>query len=128
MHLLWDEFRTALPLIFDGNATLMQIIGFTLEVAAIATACALVIGLPLALAIGLGRFRGRRVLQILANASLGLPPAVVGVFLFLLFSPRAPLGSLQLIWTRKAVFIAQTVLALPSVVALGAAAFQGLPA
>jgi tungstate transport system permease protein len=86
-----------------------------------------VIGLPLALVIGLGRFRGRGVLRGLANASLGLPPAVVGVVLFLLFSPNAPLGSLQLIWTRNAVFIAQTVLALPSVVALGAAAIQGLP-
>ena len=127
MHLLWEEFRHALPLIWGGNATLWQIIGFTLQVAVIATACAAVIGLPIALVIGLGRFRGRGALQVLANASLGLPPAVVGVVLFLLFSPTAPLGSLELIWTKRAVFIAQTVLALPSVVALGAAAIQGLP-
>src|ERR1700739_3034045 len=112
MHLIWEEIRHALPLIFHGNATLWQVIGFTLQVAAISTACAAVLGLPLALAIGLGRFRGRRALQVLANASLGLPPAVVGVLLFLLFSPNAPLGSLELIWTRRAVFIAQTVLAL----------------
>ena len=85
------------------------------------------IGLPLGLAIGLGRFRGRRVLQILANASLGLPPVIVGLFLFLLFVPQGPLGSLHLPLTRKAVFIAQTVLALPYVVALSAAAIQGLP-
>ena len=127
MHLIWEEIRHALPLIWGGNATLWQIIGFTLEVAAIATALAALIGLPIALVLGLGRFRGRRALQVLANASLGLPPAVVGVFLFLLFSVGAPLGSLQLIWTTRAVFIAQTVLALPSVVALGAAAIQGLP-
>lgn len=127
MHLLWDEFHRALPLIFDGNATLWQIIGFTLQVAAIATACAAVIGLPIALVIALGRFRGRRALQVLANASLGLPPAVVGVVLFLLFAPQGPLGSLELVFTKRAVFVAQTVLALPSVVALGAAAIQGLP-
>jgi tungstate transport system permease protein len=127
MHLIWEEIRHALPLIFHGNATLVRIVGFTLEVAAIATVLAAVIGLPIALALGLGRFRGRRALLVLANASLGLPPAVVGVFLFLLFSRQAPLGSLELIFTQRAVFIAQTVLALPSVVALGAAAIQGLP-
>ena len=63
----------------------------------------------------------------LANASLALPPVLVGAFLFLLFLPQAPLGSLQLIRTRRAVFIAQTILALPYVVALTAAAIQGLP-
>ena len=66
-------------------------------------------------------------LQILANASLGLPPVVVGVFLYLLLIPHAPLGSLGLIWTKRAVFIAQTILALPFTVALSAAAIQGLP-
>ena len=40
---------------------------------------------------------------------------------------QAPLGSLRLIWTRGAVFIAQTILALPYVVALSAAAIQALP-
>ncbi len=57
-----------------------------------------------------------------------MPPVLVGVFLYVLFLPQAPLGSLQLIWTRRAVFIAQTILALPFIVALTAAAVQGLPA
>jgi len=96
-------------------------------VAVVATVIAAVIGLPIGLVIGLGRFRGRRALQILANASLGLPPVIAGLFLFLLFVPRAPLGSLDLLLTKKAVFIAQTVLALPYIVALTAAAIQGLP-
>jgi tungstate transport system permease protein len=41
------------------------------------------------------------------------------------FSVRGPLGSLQLIYTRRAVFVAQAILALPFVVALSAAALQG---
>jgi tungstate transport system permease protein len=51
---------------------------------------------------------------------------IVGVFLYVLFLPRAPLGSVQLIWTREVVFIAQTILALPFTIALTAAAVQGL--
>lgn len=127
MQLLWEVLKRAVPQIWHGNPYLLDVIWFTVQVAVVATALACLIGLPLALVIGLGRFRGRRLLQILANASLGLPPVVVGFFLFLLFVPQGPLGSLHLPTTRRAVFIAQTVLALPYVVALGAAAFQGLP-
>ena len=127
MRLLWDELSRAVPMIVHGNPTLLSVIWFTIQVAVIATTSAAVIGLPIALAIGLGRFRGRRTLQILANASLGLPPVVAGFFLFLLFVPQGPLGALHLNITRSGVFVAQTVLALPYVVALSAAAIQGLP-
>jgi tungstate transport system permease protein len=128
MRLLWDELRHAVPMIVHGNPYLLSIIWFTLQVAAIATAAATVIGLPIGLALGLGRFRGRRAVQLLANASLALPPVLVGVVLYLLLLPQAPLGSLHLIWTKRVIFIAQTILALPYIVALSAAAVQALPA
>ncbi len=127
MHLLWEVLNRAVPLIVHGDPYLLSVIWFTLQVVAIATVASAVIGLPIGLAIALGRFPGRRALQILANAGLALPPVVAGFFLFLLFVPQGPLGALHLPITRKAVFVAQTVLALPYVVALSAAAFQGLP-
>ena len=127
MYALWGTLKAAVPLIVHGNPYLLSIIGFTLQVAAIATGIATVIGIPIGLVLGLGRFRGRRVMQVFANASLGLPPVLVGLFLLLLFVPQGPLGSFNLPITRRAVLIAQTVLALPYVVALTAAAVQGLP-
>lgn len=127
MHLIWDELRVAMPLIWHGNPYLFSIIWFTLQVAALATAMATLIGLPIGLALGLGRFRGQNILRSLANASLALPPVLVGAILYLLMVPQAPLGSLQLIWTRQAVVIGQTILALPFIVALSAAAIQALP-
>jgi tungstate transport system permease protein len=127
MRLLWEEFQRALPLIWGGNDYILSVTWVTVRVALISTGIALVLGLPVALALGLGRFRGRRTLQILANASLGLPPVIAGLFLFLLFIPQGALGSLELVFTLKAVYVAQTVLALPYVVALTAAAIQGLP-
>lgn len=127
MRLIWEEIQRAVPMILHGNPTLFSVIGFTLQVAVVATAAATLIGLPIGLAIGLGRFRGRQVLRVLANVSLAIPPVLVGVFLFVLFSPQAPLGSLHLIYTRRVVFVAQTILALPFVVALTSAAVQGLP-
>jgi tungstate transport system permease protein len=124
---MWEMLRGAFPLILHGDPYLFSIIWFTIQVAAVATVIAAAIGLPIGLALGLGRFRGRRLLQIFANASLALPPVLVGLFLFLIWVPQGPLGSLHLIWTKRAVFIAQTVLSLPYIVALTAAAIQGLP-
>jgi tungstate transport system permease protein len=49
------------------------------------------------------------------------------VILFELFAVHAPLGGLQLIFTRRVVFVGQSILALPYIVALSAAAVQGLP-
>ena len=127
MDLLWRELRTAVPLILHGDPYLFGVISFTLQVAVIATAVATAIGVPLGLGIGLGRFPGRGVIRVLANASLGLPPVIVGLVLFLVFVPRGPLGPLHLNTTRTGVLVAQSILALPYTVALTAAAVQALP-
>jgi tungstate transport system permease protein len=126
VKLLWEELRGAFPLIFHGDPELLHVLWFTLQVAAVAAGLATLIGVPIGIAIGLGRFRGRRLVQLGANAGLGLPPALVGAALFLLFVPGSLLGSLHLIWTRRAIFLAQTILALPYTIALTAAAVQAL--
>jgi tungstate transport system permease protein len=53
---------------------------------------------------------------------------VVGLVLALLFFRQAPLGGLNLIYTVNGVIVAQTVLALPVVIALTAAAVHAVPA
>jgi tungstate transport system permease protein len=87
---------------------------------------AVVIGLPIGLALGLGRFRGRGTAMVAANAGLGLPPVIVGLVLALLMFPAAPLGRFHLLFTLRGVYVAQSVLALPIIVALTAAAVSDL--
>jgi len=127
MDYLWDQLRQAIPLVVHGNAYIRAVTWVTIRVALISTGTALVIGLPMGVALALGRFRGRRVLRSLANASLALPPVVVGVVLVILFVPNGVFGSLNLAFTLKAVYIAQTILALPYIVALTPAAIEALP-
>ena len=64
------------------------------------------------------RFPGRRLLILLANAFLGLPPVVVGLALYLLLSRSGPLGVLALLFTPGAMVIAQALLATPIITAL----------
>lgn len=127
MAYLWEQLRAALPLIVQGNGDILALVWVTIRVALVSTGCALVIGLPIGLALGLGRFRGRRALHILANASLALPPVLVGVGVLVLLAPQSVFGSLRIEFTLRAVYVAQTVLALPYIVALTPAAIQGLP-
>ncbi len=127
MAYLWSQIRTAVPLIVDGNPYILGLIWVTLRVALVSTGIAVVIGLPIGLAIGLGRFRGRRVLHSLANASLALPPVIVGVWVLVLLLPQGLFGSLDYAFTLRAVYVAQTILALPYIVALTPAAIQGQP-
>ncbi|HUA70193.1 MAG TPA: ABC transporter permease [Solirubrobacteraceae bacterium] len=127
MGYVWDQLRGAIPLIAHGDPYIMGLLWVTLRVAFVSTAAALVVGLPIGLALGLGRFRGRRTLQILANASLALPSVVVGIGVLLLLLPQGAFGSLRIEFTLQAVYIAQAVLALPFIVALTPAAIQGLP-
>lgn len=126
MGFLWSQLRLAVPLIYHGDAYIWGVTWVTLRLAFVSTAAATVIGLPLAVTLGLGRFRGRRLLQALANASMALPSVVVGVFVLILLLPGGVLGSLRIEFTLQGVYIAQTLLALPFIVALGAAAIQGL--
>jgi tungstate transport system permease protein len=127
MHYLYEQLRGAIPLIAHGNPYIFDLLWATVRVALISTSIALVIGLPIGVALGLGQFRGRRALQLLANASLALPPVVVGIAVLLLVLPEGVLGGLRIEFTLRAVYIAQAVLALPYIVALTPAAIQGLP-
>jgi tungstate transport system permease protein len=123
----WGQaFRQAWDLIVTGQ--LNNILWVTLKVAAIPTAIALVIGLPIAVALGIGRFRGRGALTAIANAGLGLPPVIVGLLFVLLSLPvNGPLAGLHILFTLRGVYVVQTVLALPVVIALSASAMRALP-
>jgi len=101
-----------------ASRELWDIIGLSLAVSLAATAVAAVLGLPLGVALAIWRFPGRRTLVVVTNALLGLPPAVVGLALYLALSHSGPFGELGLLFTPAAMIIAQAVLALPIVTAL----------
>ena len=90
----------------------------SLGVSLAATAVAAALGLPLGVALAIWRFPGRRTLVVVTNALLGLPPAVVGLALYLALSHSGPFGALGMLFTPAAMIVAQAVLALPIVTAL----------
>jgi tungstate transport system permease protein len=106
---VWAAFETA---------ELGHIVGLSLTVSLSATVVAAVVGLPSGAALAVCRFPGRRMLVLLTNAFLGLPPVVVGLALYLMLSRSGPLGALTLLFTPGAMVLAQAVLATPIITAL----------
>ena len=49
---------------------------------------------------------------------MGLPPVVVGLFVYLMLSRSGPLGILELLYTPTAMIIAQVILIIPIIASL----------
>ncbi|MGZ3341748.1 MAG: ABC transporter permease [Reyranella sp.] len=101
-----------------GSTEFARIVALSLGVSLSATALAILLGLPLGASLAVFRFPGRRLLIVVVNALLGLPPVVVGLALYLVLSRTGPLGELRLLFTPGAMVLAQAVLATPIVAAL----------
>ena len=108
----------AAGLVLNLDPRLTEIIGLSLEVSFIAVIIASIIGLPLGAAVALFKFRGSLVLAIILNALMGLPPVVVGLIVYLLISRSGPFGVFGLLFTPKAMIIAQVILVTPIIAAL----------
>jgi tungstate transport system permease protein len=113
-----------LRLVATLDLRLWEIVGLSLTVSLSAVICATLLGLPLGAAIAVGRFPGRQAVIVVLNALMGLPPVVVGLFVYLLLSRAGPLGELGLLFTPPAMVIAQTILIVPIIAALARQAVE----
>lgn len=121
MEFLIIAFKKAFYLIIHLDKELLGIITLSLKVSLSALLIASILGIPLGTFLGIKNFPGKNVITILLNTGMGLPPVVVGLFLYMLFSRSGPLGFLQLLYTPTAMIIAQFLLAFPIVTALSQA-------
>ena len=118
MDSILEGFSRAFFLIVHLDAELLQIIFLSLKVSGAALIIATAVGLPVGAFIGLRKFPGRGLIISILNSFMGLPPVVVGLFVYLIISRSGPLGFIGLLYSPSAMIIAQTILAFPIVAAL----------
>ena len=104
---------SALQLVLSGDPVLLAIVRLSLIVSLSAVLLAALIGVPFGASLALIQFPGRQAVIVVLNALMGLPPVVVGLAVFLALSRTGPLGSWGLLFTPKAMVVAQTVLVAP---------------
>jgi len=117
---------SALQLVLSADPALMAIVGLSLMVSLSAVGLAALIGLPIGAMVALLRFPGREATIVALNALMGLPPVVVGLAVYLLLSRSGPLGSWGLLFTPKAMVIAQAILVTPIIAALSRQTIEDL--
>jgi tungstate transport system permease protein len=108
-----EALRAALRQIVNLDPQLIQIIALSLKVTLSAVAIATIIGFAVGGVLAVYRFPGRGALAVIINASMGLPPVVAGLFVYLFISNAGPLGVLRLLYTPEAMIIAQVILVIP---------------
>ena len=118
MSSIIESLSRALFLILHLDKELLGIIFLSIKVSCSALLIATAVGLPAGAFIALKRFPLRSVAVSLLNTFMGLPPVVVGLFLYLILSRSGPLGFMGLLYTPSAMIIAQAILALPIVASL----------
>ncbi len=101
-----------------SDPALVEIVALTLRVTGTALLISSAIGVPLGALFGLAHFWGKRAVTALLYTGMGLPPVVVGVFVYVLLSRSGPFGALGWLFTPAAMIAAQVVIAFPLVTGL----------
>jgi tungstate transport system permease protein len=122
-----ESFGQEIPL----SGELAEIVRLTLQVSAVALLISVLMGVPTGAALGLARFRGRRIVVVLIYTGMGFPPVVVGLVVYLFLSHNGPFGWLDWPWlpslfTPGAMVLAQSIIALPLIVGITMAAMMGV--
>ena len=97
---------------------LIETVLLSLRVSISAVIIATVLALPIAAIIATTNFSGKKLIIIILNTLMGLPPVVVGLLIYLLLSRAGPLGAFGILFTPTAMVIAQTVLLIPIIAGL----------
>jgi len=118
MESIIEGFRKAFFLILNLDPELLKIIFLSLKVSGFALVISTVIGLSLSTLLSFRKIPLRGMIISLMNTFMGLPPVVVGLFVYLVLSRSGPLGFMGLLYTPSAMVTAQTILAFPIVASL----------
>ena len=91
----------------------LGIVGVTLRMSLASTAIASVLGIVLGLLLERNSFPGKRIVVRLCRTLMGTPPVVAGLVVYLLLMRRGPLGFFGILFTVRAMVIAQVLIITP---------------
>lgn len=126
MDFLLNGFTEAFNLLLNGNLETYSAIKATLYTSSVSILFAVIVGFPLGFILGFYDFKGRKILRLLSDTALAMPTVAIGLILYAFITRNGPLGSLNLLFTLKAVMLGQFVLALPIIISLTASVVENM--
>ncbi len=113
-----EVLNSSARLIFTLDSDFFEIITLSLSISITALVISTLISLPIAVFLATNFFYGKSVVILMFNSFMGLPPVLVGLFLYVLFSNSGPLGFIEILYTPKIMILAQIILIVPIIVSL----------
>lgn len=126
MSTLIEGFIQALNLLISLDPAIREIVGRSLQVTVGALLISTLLGVPLGAWFALSGFKGKRIVTALIYTGMGLPPVVVGLFVYLLLSRQGPLGGLDWLFTVPAMILAQVIIATPLIIGVTLSSVLGV--
>ena len=124
MDLLFEGLKKAIEMVLTGDSEIFAITLLTLKVSFTAIFFSMMIGIPFGILLGLTNFPGKKLLLVLVNIGMGLPPVVAGLWITLTLWRSGPMGDFSLLYTPTAIVLAQILVSLPIITGLTSTAFQ----
>lgn len=118
MDYILQGLKEGLQLLLSFDKEIMKIVGLSLFVSITATIISSLVCIPLGIYFGIKKFKGKRLFSRILYTSMSTPSVIVGLIVAIGLSRRGPLGYLKLLYTPKAMIIAQTILVAPLILGL----------
>ncbi|MDC3156912.1 ABC transporter permease [Pelagibacteraceae bacterium] len=113
-----EIFLNSILLIITLDNELWDIILLSLFVSFTALIIASLLGFIVGYYFAIYNFYFKKIILIIINSLMGIPPVVVGLIVYFIFASGGPLGILQLLYTPSAMIIAQTIIIFPIIASL----------
>ena len=88
-----------------SNTGIADAVLVTFQMALCSTSIASVLGIFFGLGLEKVNFPGKRIVIRINRTLMGVPPVVIGLFVYMLLMRKGPLGKLELLFTVPGVFI-----------------------
>lgn len=118
MGYISEGFKEAIRLLTNFDREVYSIVFLSLFVSTTATIIASILCIPMGIYLGIKDFRGKRLFSRILYTFMSIPSVIVGLIVAILLSRRGPLGHLELLYTPKAMVIAQALLVTPLILGL----------
>ena len=113
-----EIFTNSILLIITLDNELWDIILLSLFVSFTALIIASLLGFIVGYYFAIYNLYFKKIILIIINSLMGIPPVVVGLIVYFIFASGGPLGILQLLYTPSAMIIAQTIIIFPIIASL----------
>ena len=114
MELIFESLNN----IFEFNNNFKEVVVLSLYVSVFATLISSILSIYLASYMAIKNFSGKSIITLTFNSLMSLPPVVVGLLLYIIFSSSGVLGFMDLLYSPHIMIVAQFIIITPIIISL----------